>query len=98
MNEIAAEALEHNTTVITGFAYRYPRGHELAGEFHNSIVAFGAGEGIYHKQLLVPIGEIVAIEQQIRGLIPIFALEKASFRHGPADQSLLHGAKGADSF
>ena len=98
MNEIAAEALEHNTTVITGIAYRYPRGHELAGEFHNSIVAFGAGAGIYHKQQLVPFGEFVPFEQQIRGLIPFFDLEMSSFRHGPADQPLLKAAKGEDTF
>ncbi len=96
LNDIATEAIEHDTTIMTGIAYRYPRGHELAGEFHNSVVAFGKGEGIYHKQQLVPFGEFVPFERQIRGLIPFFDLEMSSFLHGDAHQPLLKVTKGED--
>ena len=93
LDDIAAEAIENNTTVMTGIAYRYPLGHDKAGEFHNSIVAFGKGEGLYHKQQLVPFGEFVPLEKHIRGLMPFFDLEMSSFLHGSPDQPLLKVAK-----
>ncbi|MFY9178691.1 MAG: apolipoprotein N-acyltransferase [Venatoribacter sp.] len=89
MLNIADEAKEHQSTVITGIAYRYPRGHQFYGEFHNSITAFGNGEGLYHKQKLVPFGEFVPFETQIRGLLPFFDLEMSSFKAGDANQALL---------
>lgn len=93
LDEMAAEARDSHTTVITGIPYRYPRGTPLAGEFHNSVIAFGYGEGIYHKQKLVPFGEYVPFEKQIRGLLPFFDLDMSSFLEGPADQPLLKVSK-----
>lgn len=93
MDDIAEEASISQTTVITGIAYRHPQGSELAGEFHNSITAFGNGAGIYHKQKLVPFGEFVPFEKQIRGLIPFFDLEMSSFLAGEYQQPLLTANK-----
>lgn len=93
MDDINDEAQEHNTTIITGIPYRYPRRHALAGEYHNSVVAFGYGEGLYHKQKLVPFGEFVPLERTLRGLIPFFDLEMSGFLHGAADQPLLKVGK-----
>lgn len=93
MEDMAAEAKSHNSTIITGIPYRHPRGTQLAGEFHNSITAFGNGEGTYHKQRLVPFGEFVPFEKQIRGLIPFFDLEMSSFLPGRDDQPLLKVTK-----
>jgi len=93
LDAFSREARQHNTTLITGVPYRYPQGHPLAGEFHNSILAAGNGEGIYHKQQLVPFGEFVPLEKQIRGLIPFFDLEMSSFLHGTEDQPLLKVTK-----
>lgn len=102
MDDITEEAQETETTVITGIAYRHPKGSALAGEFHNSITAFGNGHGMYHKQKLVPFGEFVPFEKQIRGLIPFFDLEMSSFLAGDYEQPLLtvnkHTADGPSSY
>lgn len=89
MEDMADEARDHNSTIITGIPYRHPRGTSLAGEYHNSIMAFGNGDGTYHKQRLVPFGEFVPFEKQIRGLIPFFDLEMSSFLPGTNQQALL---------
>ncbi|GGY37934.1 apolipoprotein N-acyltransferase [Bacterioplanes sanyensis] len=89
MEALANEARHHNSTVITGIPYRYPRSHMNAGEYHNSVVAIGSGEGMYHKQRLVPFGEYVPLEKLIRGWIPFFDLEMSSFLSGPAHQAPL---------
>lgn len=98
LEDMAEEAQAADTTIITGIAYRHPKGSELEGEFHNSITAFGAGEGIYHKQKLVPFGEFVPLEKQLRGLIPFFDLAMSSFLAGQADQSLLTVRKHDQSY
>ena len=89
MELFAEELQENNSTVITGIPFRWPRGTELEGEYHNSIIAFGDGEGVYHKQRLVPFGEYIPLESVIRGLIPFFDLPMSSFRAGEIDQDLL---------
>ncbi|MFC3681135.1 apolipoprotein N-acyltransferase [Bacterioplanoides pacificum] len=97
LDAFSREAQKHHTTLITGVPYRYPRGTELAGEYHNSVVASGNGEGIYHKQQLVPFGEFVPLEDQIRGLIPFFDLQMSSFLHGRPDQPLLKVSQRRDN-
>lgn len=89
MDDLDHEAREQHTTIISGIPYRYARYHPLAGEFHNSIIAFGNGDGLYHKQRLVPFGEFVPLEKQIRGLLPFFDLDMSSFLPGDANQPLL---------
>lgn len=98
LEDISSEAQEHGTTIMTGLPYRHPRGTPLAGEYHNSIVAFGNGGGLYHKQKLVPFGEFVPFEKQIRGLLPFFDLDMSSFLAGQPDQPLLKVNKGDDIF
>ncbi len=93
MEDMADEAREHSSTIITGIPFRHPKGTALAGEFHNSIIAFGNGDGTYHKQRLVPFGEFVPFEKQIRGLIPFFDLEMSSFLPGNSQQPLLKVTK-----
>jgi len=89
MNVFARQVRASGSTIVTGVPFRWPADSELAGEYHNSIVAFGAGEGLYHKQRLVPFGEYIPLEKAIRGLIPFFDLPMSSFLSGQPDQAPL---------
>ncbi|WP_242634338.1 apolipoprotein N-acyltransferase [Marinobacter salicampi] len=87
--EMIREELGPDSTLITGipwFGFS-----ERVGDttFHNSIMAIGNGEGIYHKQKLVPFGEYVPLQQWLRGLIGFFDLPMSDFSRGPENQSPL---------
>lgn len=88
LDGIGSEAEQRDTTLITGIPFRYTEGH-LSGEFHNSVIAIGKGDGVYHKQKLVPFGEYVPLADMIRGLLPFFDLPMSSFRKGDQEQALL---------
>jgi apolipoprotein N-acyltransferase len=88
LDALNQEAIDNNTTLITGIPFRYTEG-AFRGEFHNSILAIGMGEGLYHKQKLVPFGEYIPLEQAIRGLLPFFDLPMSSFKQGDKKQALL---------
>lgn len=78
-----------NSTLITGIPW-YGFSNRIEDfTFHNSIMALGNGEGIYHKQKLVPFGEYVPLQKWLRGLIGFFDLPMSEFSPGPANQAPL---------
>ena len=86
------EAKKHNSVLLTGIPYQEQEpGFPYRPIYRNSIVALGAGQGLYHKQKLVPFGEYVPLEQWLRGLIQFFNLPMSNFIPGPSDQTLLSG-------
>lgn len=85
LDPIAEQAAIADTTLITGIPYRPPG----TTQYHNSIVALGAGQGVYHKQRLVPFGEYVPLEGVLRGLIAFFDLPMSAFSAGPEEQAPL---------
>jgi apolipoprotein N-acyltransferase len=85
LQPMAAAAERSNTALITGIPWR----EAGASTYHNSIVALGAGSGVYHKQRLVPFGEYVPLEQSLRGVIEFFDLPMSSFTPGRSKQSPL---------
>lgn len=88
------ENLGEESTLITGIPW-YGFSERAGGfTYHNSIMAIGNGEGIYHKQKLVPFGEYVPLEGLLRGLIGFFDLPMSSFTRGPENQAPLQ-ANGA---
>ena len=97
LDTINNEALNNQTTLISGIPFRYTEG-PFKGEFHNSILAVGTGGGLYHKQKLVPFGEYIPLENAIRGLLPFFDLPMSSFKQGDKHQPLLKAEKNNSLF
>ena len=89
LEEMNTKASEHNTALFTGVIYE----DREKRKYYNSIAGLGQGYGFYHKRRLVPFGEYVPLEDQLRGLIEFFNLPTSFIHLGPKDQ---HGliAKG----
>jgi apolipoprotein N-acyltransferase len=82
---LAKQAHDRGTALVTGIPWR-PEGEN---RYYNSIVALGQGEGVYHKQRLVPFGEYVPLEDWLRGLIDFFDLPMSAFSAGEPNQQPL---------
>lgn len=82
---------EKGGALISGVPWRINQMHGY--EFYNSIAVVDGGQGVYHKQKLVPFGEYVPLEDVIRGAIPFFDLPMSSFTRGTPTQENL-GALG----
>jgi apolipoprotein N-acyltransferase len=80
---IAERAAANNSALITGVPTK------LDEDMYNSVMVISGGEGIYHKQRLVPFGEYVPLAHYIRGLIKFFDLPMSSFSRGSPDQGHL---------
>ncbi|WP_027874613.1 apolipoprotein N-acyltransferase [Spongiibacter marinus] len=84
---IRERAAASNTALITGVPTKQ------GDNIYNSAMVINGGEGLYHKQRLVPFGEYVPLGSLLRGLIGFFDLPMSSFSRGDADQRPL-SAKG----
>ena len=82
---LAEQAKDAQTTLIAGMPYQ-PAASE---KYYNGIVSLGYGRGEYLKQRLVPFGEYIPLEAQLRGLIEFFDLPMSGFSPGPQGQALL---------
>lgn len=89
LEEMNTKASEHDAALFTGVIYE----DRDKQKYYNSIAGLGQGYGFYHKRRLVPFGEYVPLEDQLRGLIEFFNLPTSFIHLGPQDQ---HGliAKG----
>lgn len=89
LEEMNTKASENDTALFTGVIYE----DRDKQKYYNSIAGLGQGYGFYHKRRLVPFGEYVPLEDQLRGLIEFFNLPTSFIHLGPQDQ---HGliAKG----
>jgi apolipoprotein N-acyltransferase len=85
LDPVAELLKQDSATLITGIPWR----DAGSPDYFNSIIALGAGEGLYHKQRLVPFGEYVPLESWLRGLIAFFDMPMSSFSAGPPAQALL---------
>lgn len=84
LDPIARRASLSDTVLITGIPTRNDQ-----GQYFNSIIALGQGKGQYDKQRLVPFGEYVPLEAQLRGLIDFFDLPMSNFSKGSSQQGPL---------
>lgn len=83
----------NNTALISGIPsiYRDPEAPK-GRRYTNSLTLFSGGSGSYDKQRLVPFGEYVPLERQLRGLIDFFDLPMSEFSLGAPNQPLLQAA------
>jgi len=88
LNEIRKISQETSTAVITGIPLS-SRQADGTRAIHNSVMATGTASGTYHKQKLVPFGEYVPLQNQLRGLISFFDLPMSNFRPGNDRQTPL---------
>ena len=86
IEQMSEEAKSHNSNIISGLPFRKSDADNNSQILHNSIISFGQGEGLYHKQKLVPFGEYVPLQDLLRGLIAFFDLPMSDFRTGSSDQ------------
>lgn len=84
VDEEGDKVADRNGALISGLPWR--SGGQYSTTFHNSIATVAGGEGVYHKQKLVPFGEYVPLQSLIRGLIPFFDLPMSGFTPGKASQ------------
>jgi apolipoprotein N-acyltransferase len=89
LDTIAEQAQNEQSTLITGIPSRRQDPTSPVAKSYNSIMAFGAGSGTYHKQRLVPFGEYIPLEGLLRGLIQFFDMPMSAFSPGSSEQSPL---------
>ncbi|WP_415904514.1 apolipoprotein N-acyltransferase [Neptuniibacter sp. QD48_55] len=88
--ELLSDLDSNGATLISGLPSTtrdnsHPKGYRV----HNSLAILTTDSGIYHKQRLVPFGEYVPMETQVRGLLDFFNLPMSSFALPQGEQPLL---------
>ncbi len=81
-------ALDHDTDLLVGL----PIIDQTTGRYYNAVMSLGSHQGFYRKHHLVPFGDFLPFEEQLRGLIAFFDLPMSSFSPGPLEQPLLQAA------
>lgn len=72
---------ERQQGIITGIVTQQD------GRYFNALLGFGTADGEYRKQHLVPFGEYLPFEQQLRGLINFFNIPMSTLTPAPEPQT-----------
>jgi apolipoprotein N-acyltransferase len=92
LGDLDALGKQREQAIITGIVT------EEDGRFYNALLGFGESEGEYRKQHLVPFGEYLPFEQQLRGLIEFFSLPMSTLTPAPEPQSPLLWQRNGQSY
>jgi apolipoprotein N-acyltransferase len=84
---LKAEAVAHNTTVITSLPYK-----NGAGQLYNAVLTLGESEGFYKKIHLLPFGEYLPWQPVSGYLLGLMNVRLGNFSSGDIDQPLLEAA------
>ena len=88
LDQIGSQATIKQQAIILGIPSRWRKDQQVI--YHNSITGIGKASGLYHKQKLVPFGEYLPFDKQLRGLTDFFNLPMSQFHKGADDQESLH--------
>ncbi len=80
---VNALAEQQQQTILSGIPV------QSDDRYYNAVQLYGTSSGEYHKRRLVPFGEYVPFEAQLRGLIAFFDMPMSSFSKGEYDQPRL---------
>jgi apolipoprotein N-acyltransferase len=83
LEAVDALAESQSQTVLTGIPV------QIGEDYYNAVRLLGQDSGEYHKRHLVPFGEYVPFEKQLRGLIAFFDMPMSSFSKGAFEQPRL---------
>jgi apolipoprotein N-acyltransferase len=83
LENYAEKAREYNSTLVTGIFFQED------DRTFNSITSLGNGEGIYHKQKMVPFGEYQPFESILAAVFQLFDLPMSTLKRGPSNQPML---------
>lgn len=87
LNPLLRYLSDSNTAMISGIPSVFDDPTAPQGKrYQNSVTIMAGGSGRYDKQRLVPFGEYVPLEQQLRGLIDFFDLPMSAFSRGAEKQ------------
>lgn len=81
---LSDHAAAYGSSFITGITYRdwegFDASRDIYPKFYNALMAFGASEGLYKKQRLVPFGEYIPL-QGVMDILPNLAGNQAVASH-----------------
>jgi apolipoprotein N-acyltransferase len=82
---LQAAALRHDSIILSGLVY----GEEEQQRFYNSVMQFGANQGVYHKRHLVAFGEYFPMRWLLDWLSGMISIPYSDLAAGPEQQELM---------